>query len=102
MFGIYSIGRMRRNSRRDEGASLPMLNKFIRIFDRLFGRLIIRYWKIDDRLAKQSTHPSLGSSLSNRILEVVHIHIGRRTSFDHLQAAGKSTPVAEIARDIFG
>jgi len=81
------VNRMRRHRRSDQRIIFPFIDELLRVFERLGWRPMIWGGKIDDRLAENSAHPGLFRDAGDRILEVVHVRVGRDSATDHLDHA---------------
>ncbi len=91
-----SVNRVRRHRRSDERIISPFVDELLRVFEGLGGRPMIGCGKIDDGLAENAAHPGLFGDAGDRILEVVHIRIGRDAAADHLDQAQPRSPLDKV------
>jgi len=67
---------MRRNGRHDQRIALPVVEIFLRVIERLLGRLVVRRRKIQNRFAEHAAHPRFLRHARHHIFEVIHVGIG--------------------------
>src|SRR6185369_1899956 len=91
---------MRRDRRYDQIVSLPTRHKLLDVSHAFSVRLIVSDRKVDDGFTENTTNTRFCSLIRDRVLEVIHVTVGRRPTANHFSQTETSADTHKLFRDV--